>query len=102
LTNQDDKTNQQVGDDHSEDTRESTSSSDIIEDDLDHGQKVLDLGQVHWNKSLRTTIIRLPNKESFADTVIAHPPLSNYENLPVAFEPPLHKSEKSSLLPKLF
>jgi hypothetical protein len=102
LTNQDDKTNQQVSDDHSEDTRESTSSSDIIEDDLDYGQKVLYLSQVRRNKSLQTTMIRLPNKESFADTVIARPPLSNYQNLPLAFEPPLHKSEKSSLLHKIF
>jgi len=34
--NQDDRTDQEIGDDDSEDSRESTSSSDIEEDNLNH------------------------------------------------------------------
>ena len=75
--NQDDETDQEIGDDESEDTGESTLSSDIEEDDLNHQQEVLHLGQARRDKSLRTTRVPLPKKRSRADTVIAHPPLPN-------------------------
>jgi len=42
--NQDDETEQEIGDDDSEDNRESTLSCDIEEDDLDHQQEFLHLG----------------------------------------------------------
>jgi len=44
--NQDDETNQEMGDDEIEDTGESTLSSDVEEDHVDHQQEVLHLGQV--------------------------------------------------------
>ena len=49
--NQDDKTDQEIGDYDSEDTEMSTVSSDIEEDDLDHRQEVLHLGQACQDKS---------------------------------------------------
>jgi len=75
--NQDDATNQEIGEDDSEDTGESTLSSDIEEDDLDHQPEVHNLGQACRDKSLRTTRVPLPKKRSRADTVIACPPLPN-------------------------
>jgi len=41
----DEDCNQEISDDESEDTRESTMSSDIEEDDFDHQQEVLRLGK---------------------------------------------------------
>jgi len=97
---QDDETGQEIGDDDSEATRESTLSSDIEADDLDLQHEVLHLGQVRQNKSLRTTRVPLPMEWIRADTVIARPPLPNPRNLPAAMAPPLLKCQKSSLLNK--
>jgi len=99
--NQHDETDQELSDDDSEDTGESTLSSDIDEDDLDHQQDVVHLGQASQNKSLCTTSVPLPKKQSRADTVIARPPLPNSRNLPAAMAPPLLKRKRSSLLNKL-
>ena len=101
LLNQNDDTDQQIGDDDSEDTRESTLPSDIKEDNLDHQQEVLHLGQARREKSLCTTRVPLPKKPSRADTVIPHPPLPNSRNLPAAMAPSQLKRQKSSLLNKL-
>jgi len=57
---QDDETEQEIDDDDSEDSGESTLSSDIEEDDLDHQQEVLHLGQACQDMSLRTTRVPLP------------------------------------------
>jgi len=96
--NQDDETDQEIGADDSEDTGESTLSSDIEEDDLDHQLEVLHLGQARRDKSLHTTRVPLPKKRSRADTVIARPPLPNSRNLPAAMARPLLKRQKSALL----
>jgi len=101
LMNQDDETNQKIGDDDIGNTGESTLSSDIKEDDLDHQQQVLHLGQARRDKPLRTTRVPLRKKHSRADTVIARPLLPNSWNLPAAMAPPLLKCQKSSLLNKL-
>jgi len=77
LLKQGDDTGQVLSNDESEDSGESTSSSDIEEDDLDHQQEVLLLGQAHRDKLLQSTRVSLPNKWSRADTVIARPPLPN-------------------------
>jgi hypothetical protein len=69
--NQDDGTNQEVGYDDSKDTGESTLSSEIDEDDLDHRLEDLHLGQPCRDMSLHTTKLPLPKKWSHADTVIA-------------------------------
>jgi len=98
--NRDDATDQEIGDDESEYTGESTLSSDIEADDLDHQQEVLHLGQARQDKSLRTTRVPLPKERSRADTVIARPPLPNSPNLPAAMAPPLLKRQKSALLNK--
>ena len=95
---QGDDTDQELSDDRSEDAGESTISSDIEEDDLDHQQKVLLPGQVRLDKSLRTPRVPLPKKQSPADTVIARPPVPNYPNPAGAMAPPLLKREKSTLL----
>jgi len=98
--NQDDETDQEIGEDDSEDTGECTLSSDIEEDDLDDQPEVLHLGQARRDESLRTTRVPLPKKRSRADTVIARPPLPNSRNLPAAMAPPLLKRQKSALLNK--
>jgi len=89
LLYQDDKTNQEISDDDSENTGESSSSSHTEEDDLDHQQVVLHLGQVHREKSSCTPGVPLRKKRSCADTVIGCPPLPNSRNLPAAMAPPL-------------
>jgi len=101
LMNQDDETDQEIGDDDSEDTIESPVSSDIEEDNLDHQQEILHLGQACLDKSLCSTKVPLPKKCSHADTVIACPPLPNSRNLPAAMAPPLLTQQKSSLLNKV-
>jgi len=98
--NQDDETDQEIGDDNTEDNADSTCSSDIEDDDLHHQQVVLHLGQACQGKSLLTTRAPLPEKRSRADIVIAPPPLPNSRNLPRAMAPPLLKHQKSSLLNK--
>jgi len=62
LLNQDDDTEEELSHDESTDPGESTLSSDINEDNLDHHQKVLLLGQARWDKSLQTTKVPLPTK----------------------------------------
>jgi len=52
ILNQDDDTDPEIGEDESEDTGQFTVSSDIEEDDLDHQQEVLPLGQVRQDMSL--------------------------------------------------
>ena len=101
VLNQDDGTDQDIGDDHSDVTRESTWSSDIEGDDVDHQQKVLHLCQACRDKSLRTTSVSLLKIQCYAYSVIAHPPLRNSRNLPVVMIPPLLQREKSSRLNKL-
>ena len=98
---QDDETDQAIGDDDSEDTGESTLSSNIEEDNLDHQQEVLHLGEARQDKSLCTTRVPLPKERSCANTVIARPPLPNSRNLPAAMTPPLLTCQKLSLLNKL-
>jgi len=98
LMNQDNENDQEIGEDDSEDTAESTLSLDIEEDDLDHQPDVPHLGQVRRDKSLRTTRVPLPKKRSRADTVIARSLLPNSRNLPSAMAPPLLKRQKSALL----
>jgi len=56
----DDETDQEIDDDDIDDTRESTISSDVEGDDLDHQTEVLDLGQARQDKSLRTRRVPLP------------------------------------------
>jgi len=75
---QGDMTDQEIGDGDSEDTGESTLSSHIEDDDLEHQQEVLHLGQEHWDKSLRTTKIPLPRngavpKLSLHSLLVQHP-----------------------------
>ena len=101
MIDQDDETDQEIDDGDSEDAGESTLSADIEEDDFVHQQEVLHLGQASRDKSLRTTRVPLPKKRSCANTVIAHPALTNSQNLPAAMAPPLLKRQKLSLLHKL-
>jgi len=95
--NQDEDSDQEISDDESEATGESTSLSDIEEDNLDHMQEVLSLGQALREKSLRTTWVPLPKMWSCADTVIARPLLPNSRNPPATMPPPLLKRQDSTL-----
>jgi hypothetical protein len=99
--NQEGKTDQEIGDDDSEDAGESTFSSDIEEPDLEHPQEVLHLGQARRDKALQPTRVPLRKTRSRADTVIARPPLPNTRNLPAAIATARLKHEKSSLVKKL-
>ena len=99
--NQANETNQEIVDDDSEDTGDSTLSFDIEEDNMDHQLEVLHLDQARRDKSLSTTRVPLPIKRSHANTVIARPSLPNSRNLHVAMAPPLLKRQKSSLLNNL-
>lgn len=56
---QNDETNQEIGDDDSEDNGESTISCDIEDDDLDHQRKIVHVGKAHRDKSLRSTSVPL-------------------------------------------
>jgi len=98
---QHDETDQEISDEDSEDTTESTLSSDIEADDLDNQQVVLPVDRACRDKSLRTTRVPLPRKRIRADTVIACPPLPNSRNLPAAMGLPVRKCQKSSLLNEL-
>jgi len=90
---QDDDTDQDISDDESEgeseDTGETTLSSAIEEDALDHQQQVLLLGQARPDKSSRTARVPLPKKQRRADTVIARPLLPNPRKPPGSMAPPL-------------
>jgi len=98
--NQDDETDQEIGDHKSEDTGASTLSSNLEDDDLDDQLKVLYLGQVRRDKSLHTSGVPLPKKRSPTDTVIACPPCSNSRNVPSAIAPPVLELQKSAVLNK--
>jgi len=99
---QDDHTDHDIGDHESEgqseDTRETTLSSDMEQEDLDHQQQVLHLGQAHRHKSSRTARVPLPMKRSHADTVIVHPLLPNPRKPPWSMAPPLLKHQTSALI----
>jgi len=88
---QDDDTDKEIGDDESEDTRESTLSLDIEVYTLNHQQKVILLGQACWDKSLWTARVPLPKKWSTANTVIVCPPHPNSRNPAGAMAAPLQK-----------
>ena len=98
---QDDDTDQELSDDESEDPGESSLLSNIPEDDSDHQQEVLLLGQARQDKTLQTTRVPLPKKWSRSDTVIGHAPLPNSRNPDEPMAPPLLKRQKSNLLNKL-
>jgi hypothetical protein len=102
---QDDDTDQDIGDDEGEgereDTGETTLSSDIDKDNLDHPQMVLLRGQARREKSSRTTWVPLPKTPSRADTVIERPLLPNSRESPGSIgPPPLLKGQKSAHLNK--
>jgi hypothetical protein len=77
---------------------EVTLSCDIEDDDLDHHQDVLHLGQLCWDKSSGNRRVPLAKEQSCADTVIARPPLPISRKLPAAMTLPLLKHQKSSQL----
>jgi len=99
---QNNDTNQEISNDDSEDTGESTSSSYIQEDHLDHQQEVQLLRKACLDKTLWNTIVPLPQKQSCTDTNIARPPLPNSRNSAGAMASALLKFQKSTLLNKLF
>jgi len=101
LINQEGDSNQEIGDDETEDATESTLSSDIEEDDLEHRQEELWQGQACRDKSLRTTRVPLPMIRSHADNVIACPLLPNSRNPPATMAPQLLKCQTSTLLNKV-
>jgi len=101
LIYQDDGTDQQIGYEDCEDTRESTLSSNIEEDNLVHQPEVLHLGQARWDKSVPSTRVPLPKTRTRADTVMARPPLTNTRNKSAPMALPLLQRQNSALLNKL-
>jgi len=98
LMNQDnDDIYWEISNDGSEDPGKSRLSSQIEGYDFDIRQEVLHLDQARRDKTMWTTRVPLPKKQSRADTVIAHPPLP-WERHPVAaVAPPLLKHQKSAM-----
>jgi hypothetical protein len=90
-----DNTDRQISNDESEDPVQSTLSSDIKEDNLDIPQEVLHLDQACLDKTIRTTRVPLPKKQSCTDTVIVRAPLPNLQHPAGAIAPPLLKRQKS-------
>jgi hypothetical protein len=104
LMLQDDVTNHDIDVDESEgqsdDTRETTLSSDIEDDDFNCPQQVLLLGQPRYDKSAQTKRVPLPKHRSCADTVVARPLLPNPRKPPGSMAPPLLNRQMSALLNK--
>jgi len=96
-----DDTNWEIGDYETADSRECTLSPKIDEDDWDHQQEVLLQSQEGQDKSLRTTRVPLPKKQSHANTVIPRPQLPNSRNPARVMRPPLLKCRKSTLLKEI-
>ena len=101
LMKQDDATDQEIGEDDCEDTRESTQPYHIEEDNLDRQLKALHLDQSLHDKSLRTTRIPLPKTWTHANTVIPHHPLPNSPNPAGAITLPQLKCQQSTILNEL-
>jgi len=101
---QDDDTDQDIGDRESDgasqDTGEYILLSDIEEEDLDHQQQVLLLGQARRDKSLQTSRVPLPMTWSHANAVIARPLITNSRKPHASMAPPLLKRQPSALLNK--
>jgi hypothetical protein len=92
-----DDTDWEIIGDESEDPEESTSSSDIEEDDYDDQQEVRHLEQVRRNKTIPTSRVLLPNIQSRPDTVIARTSLANLRSPSAAITPPVFKSQQSTI-----
>jgi hypothetical protein len=97
MEQDDDDTDQKLSNDESKVLSESTISSDIEEDNLVNLQEVLHLGQVRHDKTIQTTSVQLPMKQSCANTVITHTPLRNLRHPVGAIAPPLFKHQKSAI-----
>ena len=97
MKQDDDNSDWEISENESEDPRESTLSSDMEEHDLDNWQEVLHLDQACCDKTIRTTRVPVPKKQSHADTVIAHTSLPNLRHPAGSIAPPLLKREKSTI-----
>jgi len=97
MTQDDNDTYREISENESEDLGESTLSSDIEEDNLDNQQEVLHLDQACRDKTIRTTRVPPPKKQSRADTVIAFTSLPNLRHPARAMASPLLKRQKSAI-----
>jgi hypothetical protein len=102
IITQDYHTAQKIADDCSGNPRKSTLSFDFREANLDYQQLFLTLGQAYQEESLLPSSFRPPMNLTHADTVIAHPPLSNFQNPTGQIAPPLLECQMWTLLNKLF
>jgi hypothetical protein len=94
----DNDTDREISENQSEHPGESTLSSDIEEDDLDNQQQeILHLDQARRDKTIRTTRVPPPKKQSHADTVIACTSFPNLRHPAGAIAPPLLKRQKSTI-----
>jgi len=99
---QDDNNNQEISNNESEDTRESTLACDIEEEDVDHELVVQHLAKECLGKSLWTTMVAHPPTLSHATIVIVHPPLPNSWFQHEVMAPRLLNQWSSILLDKSF
>jgi len=97
MKQDDDDTDREISNDKSEDPGESTFPSDIEEDNLDIGQVVLHLDLAHRDKTVQTTRVALPKKQSHANTVNARTPLPDLQHLVGAMVPSLLNRQKSAI-----
>jgi len=98
---QNDHTDYKISQDESENNRESTLSSEIKEDNLNHQQEVQLWGQASRDDSLQPTGVPLPKQQSRADNVIAHPPVPNSRKPPRSMALQQLQCQKSALLDRL-
>ena len=93
----DDTDREEISDEDSRDTVQSTLPCDIEEDNLDNPQDVLHQDQVRCDMIIRTTRVPLPKKRNCADTVIAHTSHPNLRHPAGAMAAPLLKRQKSTI-----
>jgi len=92
-----DTNREEISDDHSEDSGESTFSSNIEEDDLDNQQEILHIDQARCHKITGTTRVALPKKRIHANTVITRTALPTLGHPARAMAPQSRKYQKSTI-----
>jgi hypothetical protein len=97
MTQDDDDTAREINENDSEDLGECTLSSHIEEDDLDNQQEVLHFDQMRRYKTIRTTRVPQPMKQSRADTAIVRTSLPNLRHPAGTIAQPLLKRLKSAI-----
>jgi len=97
MKQDDDNTDREISGNESEHPGESTSTTNIEEDNLNNQEDVLHPDQACRDKTIWTTWVPLPKKWSRADTVFACTSLPNLRHPAGALAPPLLRGQKSKI-----